>query len=200
MSKDELQYYVRKSWDDVDSQVGIPYNFLINAKKACDKLENYYVFDSNGNMVYPEIKKEILPKVEEKKMFNVGDEVRLIPGATFVSGKAIKAGWFNSKLYVREIDNDNVTISNAKKGSVIGTVSSAALVNYNENITIEGFNDYNVIVNDNTTIHNGANKNNKVIGKAKKYNLYTIIQEQNGMGKLKIGAGWIDLSKVDKLV
>lgn len=199
MNKDELQYYVRKSWDDVASQVGIPYNFLINAKKACDKLDDYYVFDSNGTLVYPEVKKEILPKVEEKEMFKIGDEVRLIPGATFVSGKEIKAGWFNSKLYVRDINDGNITISNAKKGSVIGTVADSALVNYNDNISIEGFNDYPVIVKENTTIHNGANKNNKIIGQAKKYNLYTIIQEQNGMGKLKIGAGWIDLNKVDKI-
>ena len=199
MSKDELQYYVRKSWNDTASQVGIPYNFLINAKKACDKLESYYVFDSNGALVYPEVKKEIEPKAEEKKMFKINDEVRLIPGATFISGKEIKDGWFNAKLYVREIDGENITISNAKKGSVIGTVSSHMLINYNENIPVAGLNDYNIIVNENTDIYSGAGKNYKIIGKAKKYNLYTIIQEQNNMGKLKKGSGWIELDKVDKL-
>ena len=198
MGKEELQYYVRKSWDDVTSQVGIPYNFLINAKKACDKLDDYYVFDSNGTLVYPEIKKEILPKVEEKKMFNIGDEVKLIPGATFISGKEIKSGWFDAKLFVRDIEDNQITISNVKRGPIIGIVFDQMITNYNDNSFISS-NSFVAIVNENTNIHNGAGKNHKVISQAKKYNLYTIIKEQDGWGKLQKGSGWIELTKVDRL-
>lgn len=43
-------YRVRKSWSDVSSQIGA-YKNLDNAKKACG--DGYYVFDENGNVVYP---------------------------------------------------------------------------------------------------------------------------------------------------
>ena len=180
MGKEELQYYVRKNWDDVASQVGIPYNFLINAKKACDKLDDYYVFDSNGILVYPEIKKEILPKVEEKKMFNVGDEVRLIPGATFISGKEIKSGWFNTKLFVSDIEDNQITISNAKRGPIIGIVSNQMLIDYDDNSFIAS-NSYVVIVNNNTDIHNGAGKNHKIIGQAKNI-IYILLLKKKTVG------------------
>lgn len=43
-------FRVRKSWDNPKSQIGAFAN-LDGAKKAC--LEGYYVFDWNGNVVYP---------------------------------------------------------------------------------------------------------------------------------------------------
>lgn len=43
-------YRVRKSWEDSKSQLGA-YTNLDNAKKACKN--GYYVFDWNGNKVYP---------------------------------------------------------------------------------------------------------------------------------------------------
>jgi hypothetical protein len=136
--------------------------------------------------------------VEEKKMFKIGDEVKLIPGAVFTSGKEIKAGWFNTKLYVRDINDENITIASVKNGPVIGVVSNWMLVNYTDD-TYVNINSYAVIVNEKTDIYNGAGKNNRIIGKANKYNLYTIIQEQNGWGKLQKGSGWIELEKVEKL-
>lgn len=43
-------YRVRKSWSDTSSQIGA-YSSLDNAKNACKS--GYYVFDGNGNIVYP---------------------------------------------------------------------------------------------------------------------------------------------------
>lgn len=52
----EKKYYrVRKSWADAKSQIGA-YENLENAKKACK--DGYFVYDWNGNQVYPEVKKE----------------------------------------------------------------------------------------------------------------------------------------------
>lgn len=46
-------YRVRKTWENSASQVGA-YADLNNAKKVCDSAGNfYYVYDSNGKVVYP---------------------------------------------------------------------------------------------------------------------------------------------------
>ena len=46
----EEMYRIRKSWDDVKSQIGA-YKNLENAKKACPN--GYYVFNSAGKVIYP---------------------------------------------------------------------------------------------------------------------------------------------------
>ena len=51
-------YRVRKTWEDAKSQIGA-YRVLDNAKKACKS--GYKVFDSKGNVVYPEEVKEEFP-------------------------------------------------------------------------------------------------------------------------------------------
>lgn len=51
-------YRIRKSWKDAASQIGAYTNFD-NAKRACK--DGYYVFDSKGNIVYPEQKQEAAP-------------------------------------------------------------------------------------------------------------------------------------------
>lgn len=49
-------YRVRKNWEDASSQLGA-YEVLDNAIKACS--DGYYVFDSNGNVVYSNVKVEL---------------------------------------------------------------------------------------------------------------------------------------------
>lgn len=59
-------YRVRKAWKDSKSQVGA-YRVLKNAKKAADKNPGTFVFDNDGNAVYPvETKAEV---TESKKSF-----------------------------------------------------------------------------------------------------------------------------------
>lgn len=45
-------YRIRKNWSDQSSQIGA-YSDLDNAKKHVDSNPGYFVFDSNGNNVYP---------------------------------------------------------------------------------------------------------------------------------------------------
>lgn len=45
-------YRVRKTWADASSQIGA-YSSLDNAKKCADEHSGYYVFDEDGNAVYP---------------------------------------------------------------------------------------------------------------------------------------------------
>lgn len=49
---DDVWYRVRKSWTDSMSQKGAFHN-LENAKKCADENAGYYVFDKDGNQVYP---------------------------------------------------------------------------------------------------------------------------------------------------
>ena len=57
-------YRVRKAWKDAKSQVGA-YKVLKNAKKAADKNPGTFVFNPDGNAVYPvQSKTEVIEKVE----------------------------------------------------------------------------------------------------------------------------------------
>lgn len=199
---DELQYVIRKSWEDADSQIGITYNFLINAKRACDKLIGYSVFDTNGNLIYPEIEEKTSQEEKTTMVLNNGDTVQLLPGAQYSNGSKIKDWVFNTKLYVRGIKGDEVTISNLKNGLTLGTVSMDFLVPYSEEpaTAVNMIDAYPIIALKSTDIKNGAGVNYRNIRKAKKYDLFTIIAEKEGWGKLQVGPGWIDLNEVKKLV
>lgn len=110
-------YRIRKSWDDSKSQMGA-YSVLENAKKACDKLKGYKVFDNEGNIVY-ESAAPIKPYIVRTTV---------------------------AKLNVRAEPNSlSKIVAVAPKGA------------------------------------------------------YTIIEEKNGFGQLKSGAGWIDLSYATKI-
>lgn len=54
-ASDVVKYYrVRKSWEDVTSQLGA-YTILANAKAMADKHPGYEVYDWNGKQIYPEV-------------------------------------------------------------------------------------------------------------------------------------------------
>lgn len=57
-------YRVRKSWNDASSQIGA-YTILENAIRACK--DGYYVFDSKGNIIYPEKELQVAPPAPVKK-------------------------------------------------------------------------------------------------------------------------------------
>ena len=57
-------YRVRKSWNDASSQIGA-YTILENAIRACK--DGYYVFDSKGNVIYPEKELQVAPPAPVKK-------------------------------------------------------------------------------------------------------------------------------------
>lgn len=67
-------YRIRKNWKDAASQIGAYTNFD-NAKRACK--DGYYVFDSKGNIVYPEQKQEAAsaPAPTKKSVQEIAAEV-----------------------------------------------------------------------------------------------------------------------------
>ena len=156
--KEEKEIYrVRKTWKDASSQVGA-YSDLENAKEMCDKVKGYFVFNSNGEKIYPE-------DIVDKDGLNVGDEVSLILGATYTSGKQIPAWVFGRKLYLREwCDNGkSAIISTVKSGAITGVVETKDLVPYGKNQVAEDFKPYLVkITTDVLNVRAGAGTNYRV--------------------------------------
>lgn len=116
-SQDKKCYRVRTSWEDSKSQIGA-YEKIENAKKECDKHPGYYVFDSDGKLVYP-IKKET--KLE------VGDKIKLLTD-TYYNGKKIPNWVQKATLYYRGEDNRGLKFSTKKSGAITGVVKTGMLV------------------------------------------------------------------------
>lgn len=78
----KLLYRVYKSWSDAKSQIGA-FSSLDNAKKACKP--GYYVFDANGNVVYPTKKSvdEIAREVIQGKWGNGTDRKKRLTNAGY---------------------------------------------------------------------------------------------------------------------
>ncbi len=190
-------YRVRKTWEDSKSQVGA-YSSLENAKKACDKAgKDYEVYNSKGVCVYP-IVSNITPAVS----FKIGDTVKLIPGAVYVTGVQIPSWVFKSKLYVREIrTNGTIVISTQKTGAVTGVVNADDLVHYDTAQPAKPeFTPYLVRVNtDVLNVRAGAGTNYKITTQVRRNEVYTIVNENKKWGKLKSGAGWIHLDYTKKV-
>lgn len=187
-------YRVRRTWADSATQIGA-YSKLENAKKACDKVKGYFVFNSKGEKIYPE-------EIKDSNGLKVGDEVSLVLGATYTSGKQIPEWVFKRKLYLREFRTGgaHAIVSTVKSGAITGVVFTKDLVPYGEEQTVENFNPYLVkIIADVLNVRSGAGTKYRVNTQVKENQIYTIVAEQNGWGKLKSGAGWIHLDYTKKL-
>lgn len=199
--EEKEMYRVRKSWADAKSQIGA-YTSLQNAKTARDKAgAGYFVFNSKGEIVYPIIVED--DKDNDTTAFKVGDAVKLIAGATYSNGVAIPNWVFKYKLYVREIrKNGDIVISTQKSGDVTGVVKPKSIVPYNTTSvpTNPSFTPYLVRINTSVlNVRAGAGTNYKINTQVKKNEVYTIVDEKNGWGKLKSGAGWIHLDYTKKV-
>lgn len=114
-------YRVRKTWEDVKSQIGA-YKSIDNAKRAC--IEGYNVYDEDGNEVFSN-------KVESVKELKKGDIIKLKEGATYWDGKKIPSWVFTKTLYYRGISNTNCSlISTLKTGDITGVVTNDMIVGY----------------------------------------------------------------------
>lgn len=188
-------YRVRKTWKDAASQVGA-YSSLTNAKAACDKAGSAYsVFNASGVAVYPA---KATTTVSTK--LKVGDAVKLATGAKYVSGESVPNWVIKSKLYLREIlGNGNYVISILKKGAVTGTVAPKYVSAYTTKKQA-AFKAYVVEINTSAlNIRAGAGTKYKINGVVHKGEAYTIVEEKSGWGRLKSGAGWIQLSYTKKV-
>ena len=139
----------------------------------------------------------VIPE-EEQETFKIGDLVKLLPESTFVNGQSIPKWVINSKIYIRSNindRNDTVSFSISKTGPITGVTKITNLVKYSEDIAADNnFESYIVQVTaDKLNVRAGAGTKYKIVSQLDKFDLYTIVAEVNGWGKLKDGSGWISL-------
>lgn len=144
---------------------------------------------------------ETKPVKPADETLKVGSEVSLLPGATYASGAKIPDWVFKSKMYIREMRaNDTCVISTKKTGPITGVVALEDLTPYEANSPAANFVSYIVAITaDTLNVRAGAGTNYKINTQVKKNQLYTIVNEKNGWGKLKSGAGWISLKYTKKV-
>lgn len=142
----------------------------------------------------------IVPEEKELEL-EVGMEVMLTNDAVFTNGKSIASWMFGKKLYVRRISGDNITISTVKAGAISGIVDKKYLKEYDSELAAApGFDPYVIAVTgDVVNVRAGAGTNYKVNTQVKENQLYTIIDEKDGWGKMKNGFGWISLEFTRKI-
>ena len=96
-----------------------------------------------------------------------------------------KGDWWGGVTYNNATGFINL---NYVKPYVEPTTGTSKTVNYRVRITADSLN-----------VRKEPNATAKVSTTVKKGNVFTIVEEKNGWGKLKSGAGWINLSYTTKL-
>ena len=123
--------------------------------------------------------------------FIVGEKVRVKESATqYATGQAL--AWFvKGSIYeVTKVAGDKLLLSD-----IISWVWIDDVEKVSANTVVATDNTFLVeIICDELNIRQKADFNSKIVGTVKRGEVYTIIQEENGLGKLKSGAGYISLN------
>lgn len=123
--------------------------------------------------------------------FKVGEKVRVKESATqYATGQAL--AWFvKGSIYeVTKVAGDKLLLSD-----IISWVWIDDVEKVSANTVIPKSYPFLVeIICDELNIRQKADFNSKVMGVVKKGEVFTIIQEENGLGKLKSGVGYISLN------
>ena len=123
--------------------------------------------------------------------FKVGEKVRVKESATqYATGQAL--AWFvKGSIYeVTQVAGDKLLLSDIISWvwvDDVEQVSANTVVATDKTFLVK-------IICDELNIRQKADFNSKVVGTVKRGEVYTIIDEENGLGKLKSGAGYISLN------
>ena len=124
--------------------------------------------------------------------FKVGDKVRVKESATqYATGQAL--AWFvKGSIYeVTKVAGDKLLLSD-----IISWVWIDDVEKVSANTVVATDNTFLVkIICDELNIRQKADFNSKIVGIVKRGEVYTIIQEENGLGKLKSGVGYISMNE-----
>lgn len=125
--------------------------------------------------------------------FKVGDQVRVKASATtYVTGQTIPSFVKYSTYEVTKINGNKLLLS-----KIVSWVNDIDVEKVNVNTQTSAATDSNFLVEiicDELNIRQKADFNSKIVGTVKRGEVFTIIQEENGLGKLKSGAGYISLN------
>ena len=151
----------------------------------------------NGASVTPIQQKPIKPNPSTPSTgFKKGQVIQLKPGSTYYNGKAIPPRVFGSTLYYRGQNSNGIIFSTQKIGAITGVVKPSAVVTPSTPAILTS---YVVKITTNAlNIRKGPGTNYAIIGCIRDKGTYTIVEEKNGWGRLKNGAGWISLSYTKK--
>ena len=200
----ELKWKADKSLiGQVDKQNMTVHRWFAN--KSCP---GTYLYSKMGEIA-AEVNKRLNPVVTQPtpttdSAIKVGSTVKISDGATYYTGKKVPA-WVTKKTWiVSEINGDRAVIDKSTDGQ--NSISSPINVKF---LTIVGatqtsststFEPYMVRINVAAlNIRKGAGTNYGITGCIRDRGVYTIVNESNGWGKLKSGAGWISLKYTKKI-
>ena len=125
--------------------------------------------------------------------FKVGDQVRVKASATtYATGQKIASFVKYSTYEVMKINGNKLLLS-----KIVSWVNEVDVEIMSEGTHTTVATDQSFLVEiicDELNIRQKADFNSKIVGIVKRGEVYTIIQEENGLGKLKSGAGYISLN------
>lgn len=123
--------------------------------------------------------------------FKVGDKVKVKTTATnYATGQSMASFVKGSTYEVTKVDGNKLLLSDIVSwvwDYDVDKVGSTTQSNSDNSFLVE-------IICDELNIRQKADFDSKVVGTVKKGEVYTIIEEENGLGKLKSGAGYISLN------
>ena len=166
---------------------------LLQYEKPADKSEAVKIKrESFANVYYD---KYVLNKHELK----IGDKVKLKAGATQYDNKPIRQDYMDKVYTLTKLSGTRAVLS--IDNIVIYAVDINNLIAVNNEVETPVFEIYKVRVNvDALNYRKGPGLNYDINGVIRDRGVYTIVDEQNGWGKLKSGAGWISLSYTNRIV
>lgn len=148
-----------------------------------------------------ETKKEETAKTETVKSdIKKGDLVKIASDATYYdNGKNVPKWVKAKKWYVAEVDGDRAVIDKSDDGeNAIASPINVKFLTVVKEEKVE-FKPYQVRVTAAAlNVRKGAGTNYDVADVIRDKGIYTIVEENNGWGKLKSGAGWINLDYTTK--
>lgn len=137
------------------------------------------------------------PKDEPIICIKAGDKVKVQSGATYYGGKTVPA-WVAAKEWiVREVSGDRAVINKSVDGqnAINSPINTKYLTVIGGSASSDTFTPYLVRINtDVLNVRKGPSTDTAITCTVKRNEVFTIVGEQSGWGKLKSGAGWIKLS------
>ena len=125
--------------------------------------------------------------------YSVGDKVKVLTSAQkYATGEAIKSFVKGSTYEIVRIKEDKLLLSKITSWVYDHDVEKVSEDKNTTTATDESF--LVEIICDELNIREKADFNSKVVGTVKRGEVYTIIKEENGLGKLKSGIGYISMN------
>lgn len=127
----------------------------------------------------------------QSSSISVGDKVKVKTTAThYATGQSMASFVKGSTYEVTRIDGNKLLLSDIVSwvwDYDVERIGSTTQSNSDNSFLVE-------IICDELNIRQEANFDSKVVGTVKKGEVFTIIEEENGLGKLKSGVGYISLN------